>query len=164
MCCRYWVVVTRARFFDDRVSLARERVPGVFIGVDVIAGSRGETEALFEESLRFVSGLDVARLHVFPYSERAGTRALAIPGVVAAAEKRRRVEALLAVSDEKLSRFYRRFEGQTRPVLFEEGGEERSRGFTDNYIRVSLPRDPALENRVVPVRLEATNMELHVNR
>ncbi|MDR2413365.1 MAG: tRNA (N(6)-L-threonylcarbamoyladenosine(37)-C(2))-methylthiotransferase MtaB [Odoribacteraceae bacterium] len=144
--------------FADRVERARARIPDVFIGVDVIAGMRGETDELFEESLRFISGLAVSRLHVFPYSERSGTRALSIPRVVPVVERRRRVEALLAVSDEKIAGFYRRFEGHTRPVLFEEG-DGPSRGFTDNYIRVVLPRDPSLVNRIEPVRLEASNME-----
>ncbi|MDR2130665.1 MAG: tRNA (N(6)-L-threonylcarbamoyladenosine(37)-C(2))-methylthiotransferase MtaB [Odoribacteraceae bacterium] len=151
---------TRA-FFAERVTLALERIPDAFIGVDVIAGMRGETEEMFEESLRFIAGLDIARLHVFPYSERAGTRALSIPYAVPAAEKRHRVEALLALSDEKIARFYRRFEGATRPVLFEESNVGGSIcGFTDNYIRVALPYDPALVNRIVPVKLDAHNMEL----
>ncbi|MDR0545235.1 MAG: tRNA (N(6)-L-threonylcarbamoyladenosine(37)-C(2))-methylthiotransferase MtaB [Odoribacteraceae bacterium] len=144
--------------FAERVARVLERLPDAFIGADVIAGARGETGERFEESFRFIAGLEVARLHVFPYSERAGTRALEIPHAVAPGERRRRAEALLALSDEKIAAFYRRFEGQTRPVLFEES-EGEARGFTDNYIRVALPRDPSLANRIVPVRLDARNME-----
>jgi threonylcarbamoyladenosine tRNA methylthiotransferase MtaB len=146
--------------FAGRVARVREMMPDAFIGVDVIAGTRGETEEMFEESLRFIDGLDVTRLHVFPYSERAGTRALDIPGPVPPAERRRRVEALLALSSRKIAAFHRRIEGQTRPVLFEEGDAGGlSRGFTDNYIRVAVPHDPALVNRVVPVQLDANVMQ-----
>jgi threonylcarbamoyladenosine tRNA methylthiotransferase MtaB len=147
--------------FAGRIARVRASLPDAFIGVDIIAGARGETEAYFEDSFRFVAGLDVTRLHVFPYSERAGTRALAIPHVVPAGEKRRRVAALVALSGEKLADFYRRFTDTTRPVLFEEGREDApTRGFTDNYIRVALSRDPLLENRILPITLHAGNMEV----
>ncbi|MDR1414251.1 MAG: MiaB/RimO family radical SAM methylthiotransferase [Odoribacteraceae bacterium] len=145
--------------FARRVERARSVLPDAFIGVDVIAGSRGETLARFKDSLRFISDLDITRLHVFPYSERAGTRALSIPGSVDIAERRRRASLLIALSTAKLSAFHRRFLGDTRPVLFEEGDPDApSRGFTDNYIRVSIPRDPSLENNIIPVTLSATNV------
>ena len=53
-------------------------MPDAFIGVDVIVGTRGETEEYFEQAYQFISGLDVTQLHVFSYSERPGTQALKI--------------------------------------------------------------------------------------
>lgn len=140
--------------FAEKIELIRRLCPDAFIGVDVIAGMRGETEAFFEDARSFIEGLDISRLHVFPYSERKGTRALGIPGVVPPPEKHRRVAALIGISERKLSAFYRKFEGQERPVLFED---QESHGFicgfTDNYIRVGLPYDKTLANRIVPVKI-----------
>ena len=144
--------------FAGKVARIRSLLPDAFIGVDVIAGMRGETEAAFEDGLRFVESLDVSRLHVFPYSERAGTRALDIPLAVPQAEKHRRVEALLRVSERKLRDFLARHRGEVRPVLFEDDETDGMiGGFTDNYIRVEVPYDRSLANRVVPTRLGATN-------
>ena len=144
--------------FAGKVARIRSLLPDAFIGVDVIAGMRGETEAAFEDGLRFVESLDVSRLHVFPYSERAGTRALDIPLAVPQAEKHRRVEALLRVSERKLRGFLARHRGEVRPVLFEDDETDGMiGGFTDNYIRVEVPYDRSLANRVVPTRLGAMN-------
>lgn len=138
--------------FAEKVNTIRTFLPDAFIGVDVIAGMRGETESYFEDAQRFISGLDISRLHVFPYSERQGTKAIEIPGAVPPAEKHRRVESLLRISDQKLQQFYHRFIGQTRPVLFEDSNSNgRIGGFTDNYIRIEQTFDSALSNRIIPV-------------
>ena len=122
---------------------------------EVIAGMRGETEACFEDALRFIETLDISRLHVFPYSERQGTKALDIPLIVPQEEKHRRVNRLISVSQKKLTAFYHRFEGETRPVLFEDNKiGQYICGFTDNYIKVKLPYDAGLANRIIPIRLE----------
>ena len=119
--------------FAHRISTIRRLIPDAFIGVDLIVGFRGETDVLFDESHDFISSLDISRLHVFPYSERPDTRALKIPHVVDQAEKSRRAARMLALSNDKLADFSRRFLGEVRPVLFEINGA----GFTDNYLRVS---------------------------
>lgn len=153
--------------FVQKCDTIRRMIPDAFIGVDILAGMRGETETAFEDSARFVAGLDVSQLHVFPYSERAGTRALEIPLVVDPAEKRRRTERLLAISDEKKGAFYRRFAGSQRPVLWEEREEGGViSGFTDNYIRVEQPYDLSLTNRITEVTLgeESENGNMTVLR
>ncbi len=140
--------------FAEKVDLIRHFCPDAFIGVDVIAGMRGETVEYFEETRQFIDGLAISRLHVFPYSERSGTKALDIPGVVNPREKHKRVEALLKISDRKLHEFYSQFEGQTREVLFEESQVNgQICGFTDNYIRIGLPYDSAKVNQIQAVRL-----------
>ena len=81
-------------------------MPDAFIGVDVIVGTRGETEEYFEQAYRFIQSLDVTQLHVFSYSERPGTQALKIEHVVSSEEKHRRSRLLLDLSDEKTRAFY----------------------------------------------------------
>lgn len=144
-------------FFAGCMESIRALIPHAFIGVDIIAGARGETPAEWEKSLEFASSLPVQQLHVFPYSERPGTRALSLGGAVEQAEKHRRVAALIEVSARKYAAFMRAAEGTVRPVLWEQphGEAEAMHGFTDNYLRVEAPFDPSLINTVTPVRLGA---------
>lgn len=141
--------------FADRVAHIRRVMPHAFIGVDVIVGMRGETEELFDEAYRFLQGLDVTQLHVFSYSERPGTAALRIPHRVSPEEKHRRSSLLLALSDEKTRTFYTRHIGEEAVALLEHPrAGQPFHGFTDNYIRVSVPAaNDEMDNRLVAVRL-----------
>ncbi|MBR3547741.1 MAG: tRNA (N(6)-L-threonylcarbamoyladenosine(37)-C(2))-methylthiotransferase MtaB [Bacteroidaceae bacterium] len=141
--------------FASKVDRIHELIPDAFIGVDVIVGTRGETDELFSEARDFMEQLDISQYHVFSYSERPNTQALKIPHQVRPEEKHRRSQQILQLSDRKLHDFYRRFMGTTRPVLL-----ERSRrrgimyGFTDNYIKVELHVSADQpDNVIVPVRL-----------
>lgn len=142
--------------FRHRIEHIREVMPDAFIGVDLIVGARGETEELFRKSYDFVDSIDISRLHVFPYSERPGTKALGIDGIVPQADKHRRTCRMLSLSEKKLNAFMSRFIGTTRKVLPEEPKKGRPMfGFTDNYLRVQMSPDPALANTIVPVRLDS---------
>ena len=139
-------------------------MPDSFIGVDVMVGSRGETDDLFAESYDFISGLDVQHLHVFPYSERPGTMALRIPHVVSQADKNARVARMIALSDAKQRQFIERYLGTVRPVLMEQPQHGHPmHGFTDNYIRVTVTPDDSVVNSIVAVRLDSVNPDLTVN-
>ncbi|MDE6451002.1 MAG: MiaB/RimO family radical SAM methylthiotransferase, partial [Odoribacter sp.] len=141
--------------FAEKVNHIKSLLPDAFIGVDTIAGMRGETEDHFKDACDFIGQLNISRLHVFPYSERQGTKALQIPFSVPQEEKHRRVTELLAISDEKLHQFHQQCEGQTRPVLFEDTKVgEYICGFTDNYIKVQLPYDKMLANQIIPIHLQ----------
>lgn len=147
--------------FAHKIQLIKEKMPDAFIGVDVMVGTRGETPEYFEACYRFLEGLDVTQLHVFPYSERPGTAALKIPYVVAEKEKKARSKRLLALSDEKTQAFYAARIGQEAEVLFEKAPRGRAmHGFTQNYIRVELPPMEAKEeydNQLMRVRLGELN-------
>lgn len=141
--------------FAEKIQKIRTLIPAAFIGVDTIAGMRGETPEYFEDARRFIEKLDISQLHVFPYSERAGTKALEIPYVVSPMEKHDRVNQLLQISEKKLQDFYARFEGETRSVLFEDQKiGNMICGFTDNYIRIEQPYEARLANQIVPVLLK----------
>lgn len=128
------------RLFREKVERIHACMPDAFIGVDVIVGSRGETDEYFEDSYRFIESLDIAQLHVFSYSERPGTKALEIPYVVSPQVRHERSSRLIALSEEKRLSFYRRAMGGRRTVLWEHAREGRPmQGFTDNYIRAELP-------------------------
>lgn len=140
--------------FAHKINKIKEVMPHAFIGVDVIVGTRGETEAYFNRAYEFLKGLDVTQLHVFSYSERPGTQALKIDHVVSPEEKHRRSQLLLALSDEKTRAFYASHIGQEAVVLMEKSKPGTPmHGFTDNYIRVELPYDISLDNQLVRVRM-----------
>lgn len=140
--------------FASKVKKIKELMPHAFIGVDVIVGTRGETDACFEQAYAFIKSLDVSQLHVFSYSERPGTQALKIDHVVTSEEKHKRSQLLLELSDEKTREFYTRFIGQEWPVLLEKPkAGSPMHGFTTNYIRIELQDTEAKDNEVVQVRL-----------
>ena len=140
--------------FASRVAGIRKAMPLAFIGVDVIAGTNGESDDLFRESYDFLNRLDISQLHAFPYSERSGTRALQIPGKVAAEERKLRTKQYINLSDKKLRAFYAKNMGLTGTVLFEEGSLQKGiSGFTGNYIRTVLPFRPSMVNQMAEVRL-----------
>lgn len=142
--------------FASRIAMIRRLIPDAFIAADIIAGARGETDGEWGRALDFVTGLKVDRLHVFPYSERPGTRALGIDYIVSQEEKHHRVAELSKVSDRKMLDCLNRHVGTTRPVLWEHPAHPSDtvmHGHTDNYLRVAAPADPRLYNRITPVRL-----------
>lgn len=144
--------------FAAKVNRIKSVMPDAFIGVDVIVGTRGETEEYFEEAYEFIKGLDVTQLHVFSYSERPGTQALKIEHVVSPEEKHRRSQRLLDLSDEKTRAFYARHIGQQLPVLLERSkAGAPMHGFTPNYIRVEVPHNDALDNELVTLTLGEFN-------
>lgn len=146
-----------SRLFADKIEHIKTLMPDAFIGVDVMAGCRGETPDCFEETYRFLDGLDITQLHVFPYSERPGTAALKIPYIVNDHEKRERCNRLLALSDSKTRAFYSRHKGLEAEVLFEKATHGKAmHGFTRNYIRVELSPAQAradYDNQLLRVRL-----------
>lgn len=141
--------------FRRKIERIRRVIPHAFIGVDLIVGARGETAQEFERSYAFVESLDISRLHVFPYSERPGTRALEIPHVVSQEDKHDRAARMIALSDARLADFTGRYIGTGRKVLLEHSAAgQQMGGFTDNYIRVSVDAPAHLDNHIVNVMLD----------
>lgn len=150
----------RSDLYRGRVERILELMPDAAIGVDVIVGFPGESEAQFEETRGFLHGLPVAYFHVFTYSERQNTPAAQSAEPVALEERRRRTATLRALSEKKRAAFASGFEGMTRRALFEHGNRGgKIVGLTDNYIRVAAPYDPRLENEIVDVAIGAFDGE-----
>lgn len=151
--------------FRSKVERVLELMPDAFIGVDTIVGTRGETEELFKDAYEYMASLPVAQYHVFPYSERPGTKALEIPHKVRPEEKKERSQKILDLSESITHAFYNRYIGKVRPVLLEHSKSKRTmHGFTDNYIRVEimLPESVSsdmVDNTIVNVCLGEWNEE-----
>ena len=144
--------------FRHKIEKIKEVMPHAFIGVDVIVGTRGETDEYFEEARQFIGSLDISQLHVFSYSERPGTQALKIDHVVDPKTKHARSQQLLDISDRKLHAFYEAHIGQEANVLFEHTKKDgKMHGFTENYIKVEIPYDATLVNETRKVVLGGWN-------
>lgn len=133
--------------FAYKIDKIKQVMPNAFIGVDVMVGVRGETPELFEECKTFIESLNISQLHVFTYSERAGTKALNITPIVPMNERRRRNEILQHVSDAKLKTFYDSQIGKEATVLWEDSKKgDQMHGFTENYVKVECKYDKTKVN------------------
>lgn len=136
--------------YAERVALIKQLMPHASIGVDVIVGFPGETDADFQETFDFLHALDISYLHVFTYSERDHTKALEIKPVVPIAVRNERNKILRNLSYMKQQYFAQQHANTTRPVLFEAFNKEgMMEGYTDNYIRVSTPYRQEWANQLV---------------
>ena len=143
------------KLFAGRIEYIRKTIPHAFIGVDVITGVRGETEELYRETVEFIKSIDYSQLHVFTYSERPDTQALKIREVVPVEVRKERSKELHEISEKKTKEFYKKFLGTEAKVLFEKAEQDGEMfGFTENYLRVSVPYDEKLINSIRDVRLQ----------
>ncbi len=118
--------------YRDAVRRIRQAMPDAAVTTDVIAGFVGETEAEFSETLAFVNEIGFARIHVFPYSRRSGTKADQMAGHLPRSIKEQRTKALIAAGTRCEEAFIDGMIGQTVTVLLEDDGT----GYTGNYVRV----------------------------
>ena len=130
----------------------RASVPEVSITTDVIVGFPGETEALFEESLDYVSRMDFAKVHVFPYSRREGTAAARMEGQLPAAVKKERVRRMEEAAENAAREIRGRLVGKTEDVLFETKTDGVADGLTGGYFRVYTDA-PVKLGEISPMRL-----------
>ena len=144
--------------FRHKIEKIKSVMPDAFIGVDVIVGTRGETDEYFEEARLFLESLDFSQLHVFTYSERPNTQALKIDHEVDPKTKHARCKALLDLSDKKLEAFYLSQRGTRRKVLFEHTQHDNMMyGFTENYVKIETPYHESKANEIKIITLGAFN-------
>lgn len=130
--------------YAHAAALLRDAFPDCALTTDVMAGFPGETDAEFEETLAFVESMRFARIHVFPYSRREGTRAAAMPNQIPRAVKEARASALRALGAQMEAAYVARWVGREVEVLFETAGE----GYTPEYVRVRASGEPDSFSRV----------------
>ncbi len=142
------------RTYTERVSLIKEKMPNACIGVDVIVGFPGETDALFLETYNYLSEIDISYLHVFTYSERPNTPAEKMENAVPLHIRKKRSKMLRGLSVKKRRAFYENQLNTEHEVLFEnENKEGYIQGFTENYVKVKTPWNPKLANTIHPIKL-----------
>ena len=144
----------RRELYAERIRLIKQQIPHCAIGVDVIVGFPGETDADFKETFDFLEGLDISYLHVFTYSERENTHALSLKPVVSIPVRNARNKMLRTLSHQKLTQFTEQFTGEKRKVLFETRNKDgMMEGFTDNYIKITAPFKAEWVNNIIEWRI-----------
>jgi len=144
----------KRELYAEKVDEIKKLMPHCCIGVDVIVGFPGETDDDFNDTVNFLSELDISYLHVFTYSERDNTDALNIKPVVPQNIRNNRNKILRNLSYEKMQKFTAENIGLEREVLFESVNKNgMMEGYSDNYIKVSIPYKKEYENEIVKWRI-----------
>ncbi len=145
----------KRELYLDRVKQIKECMPEACIGVDVITGFPGETEADFLENVDFIRQMPISYLHVFTYSERPNTLADEMKDVVPMPERKRRNKVLRQLSHKKKRAFYEQQLGTQHRVLVEKDARSSGlTGFTENYVKVDLIDSQLEANDLVEVYLK----------
>ncbi len=142
--------------FAYLVEKLRAAFPDVGLTTDVMVGFPGETDADFEDSLRFVEAIGFSQLHVFRYSPRRGTPAADYADQIPPHISVERSKAMIALGKRLGLEFRRRMLGKTMEVLVEdsrEGKDGKLAGFTGNYLRVLMDLPNLAINQTLPVKL-----------
>ena len=145
--------------YRDKLLFIKSLMPDACIAADVMAGFNGESEEEFSKVLSYIDSLPISYLHVFTYSDRPGTAALRLGEKVPMQVRREHTARLLELSERKHKAFTDSQLGKRRPVLWEgsdHGGYMQ--GWTDNYIRLSAPFDPAMAGTVQTVEITPSNI------
>lgn len=142
--------------FAAAVKRLRAAMPGCAITTDIIAGFPGETQQEHEETLAFVKEVTFARVHVFPFSSRAGTKAAAMPGQLPKAVKEARAHQIADLARRQEEQFVASIVGSVQTVVPEIRTEKGWEGYTDTYVRILLDAEEELSG---PVQVQITGAE-----
>ena len=141
--------------FSKKIQKIRSLIPLAGIGSDILTGFPGENDEDFEDAYNFLSDQPLSYMHVFPYSERPGTRAVNMEGKVNHHVKELRSKRLHALSEKKHDIFLKNNIGHNENVLFESvKNKGMITGFTGNYIRVEYPWDQSFAGKIKKIRMK----------
>lgn len=140
--------------FKEVVYRLRRTFPNVVLTTDVIVGFPGETEQEFQTTFDFLKEIEFYKMHVFPYSQRKGTKAAIMPNQVDARIKEQRTRILIELSNKNEKNFLEKYIGKEVEVLFEQEENEWIKGHTKNYIEVKVQKTEANENEIKTVKVQ----------
>lgn len=149
-------------FFRDLVTTLCESIPGIAIGIDVMAGFPGETDSAFAETSAMLEELPIAYLHAFPFSIRPGTPAAKMDQQIPENEKKGRVKRFREIGKAKQRKFAEKFIGKRINILIEKRFDKNTGlpiGLSDNYIPIAVYGDDFKANSIVSVIPESFNGE-----
>ena len=142
-------------YFFNKISEIRSIRPSIAISTDVIVGFPGESEELFNKTIETCKKLEFSKLHVFPYSERKGTKSSYMDGKIDGNTKKQRARKLIEVSKELEINYMNKFLNNEEEVLIEEYKDGYSYGHTSNYLHVKikgeLPHNEIITTKIVSV-------------
>ena len=125
--------------FRESAAALRAVFPDCALTTDVMSGFPGETETEHRQSLDFCREMAFSRMHVFPYSERAGTPAAEMDGAVPRNIREDRARELIALGRRMAAAYGQRQVGSVRSVLFETCADSVAAGYTMEYMRCECP-------------------------
>jgi len=140
--------------FIQVVKKVKQINPDAIVGGDVIVGFPGEGESEFEETKETIFNAGLNYIHVFPYSEREGTKAVTMPDSVPIKTRNDRAKQLREISESLKFNFAKKFFGKEVEVLVEKG----NKGLTGNYLESEILTDEVrntfINGRVVSVTFD----------
>ena len=143
------------KFYRSIIEKIKISVQHFGLGTDLITGFPGETEAMFQETVQFIETLPFTYLHVFPFSSRNGTQAANLSNQVPPGLRMERARILREIGYRKKQYFMKSWLGQTVKVLLEaRKNQETMSGLSSEYIRVQIPYEGRLKNKIVSIHLE----------
>jgi MiaB-like protein len=137
----------------NAVKLLRKAFNTCSITTDVIVGFPGESEQDFLETCDFVKKVGFSKIHIFPYSARAGTKAANLNNQVNQNIKAERVKRLEEIEKQMRHDFYKSQLLSLNEVLIEESKQGLLYGYTKNYIKVELEGSANKCGSILPVKL-----------
>ena len=140
-------------FFFNKISEIRSIRPDIAISTDVIVGFPGESEELFQTTMDTCRKLEFSKIHVFPYSERRGTKSSYMDGKLDNATKKDRARRLIELSKELEINYMKKFIGADVEVLIEEYKDGCSFGHTGNFLYVKINHE-CKHNDMVTVKVK----------
>ena len=160
--CERTLKAMNRKYTAEEYLALTERIRSIFsdcsFTTDVMVGFPQETEADHVESVEFIRRIGFAKVHVFRYSRRKGTRADKMDGQVPESVKTLRWQEMTAAADETREKYLSSLVGKTVPVLFErENSTEFHRGYAPDYTLIKISRknpEKSLRNRIISVIIE----------
>ena len=140
--------------FAEYAAYAREAIPNLHLGTDIIVGFPGETDADFDESLEFLRKMNFANIHIFPYSPRSGTPAADMPDKVQKPVVAERIEQLKSLKEECAQKFAKSLVGTTGAVLIETNCNKKELwdGWSGNYVRTIVSSESDIARKLLRVK------------
>ncbi len=124
------------KYYEDKINLIRSVNPDISITTDVIVGFPGETDQDFNKTYEFCKKMNFSKIHVFPYSDRDGTKSSSMKNKVNDITKKERVKKLIELSNVLEENYRNKFNGKKLEVLFERRNFLTYTGYSSNYIEV----------------------------
>lgn len=147
-----------AQKYYSLVKNITQKIPKIAISTDIIVGFPGETDNDFKETIKFVNKVKFAKIHVFPFSKRPGTKASKMENQLESKTIKKRAQKLRKIGEDLREDFLKQFREAEADVLFEEKKGDFWYGLTSNYIRVKYKSNLDLRNKIKKIKLRKSNI------
>ena len=151
-----------AKKFIQLIRKIRKRIPNISFTTDILIGFPGENERSFHSTVKCIKKTVPSRMHVFSYSQRAGTASARFGSDLSRETIKKMVKTLVDLSKEFSMVFAGKFIGQYQNTIIEDSKDKRTgllTGYTDRYIKVLLDAPEEFKNRMIPVKIERVDEE-----